>query len=400
MDQLPFHIEALAAIVRAFLWLAQAHLFVWLYRSSAWRGSRWLRIAGWTSLLAGSCLIASSDLLAWDALVLDGGRAPLYWRLLSAVWVAGLFGTYCVSLTLWAVRRVSQAKVLDRQRRDASQDALTRRRLVSAVARVAVAAPFAVAGYGTFIGRNQFELREVDLRIPGLPPDLDGLRIAQLTDIHCGAYLTTEELRNVVGMVNESRPHVAVVTGDLITKGGDPLEQCLDTLAGIKSEAGVYHCLGNHEVYTRTQDFVQQYCQTLGMAVLRQQSDLLTFGDSRLNICGVDYQRQRRPYLVGAESMVQAGAFNVLLTHNPDVFRAAARMGYDLVVAGHTHGGQVTVEIAEQWVNAARFSTPFVAGRYTLGDSNLYVSRGIGTVNLPMRIGALPEVTLLRLHRA
>ena len=87
------------------------------------------------------------------------------------------------------------------------------------------------------------------------------------------------------------------------------------------------------------------------------------------------------------------------MSHNPDVFPVAADLGYDLVVSGHTHGGQVTVEIVEQWANPGRFLTPFVAGEYRIRDSALYVSRGIGTVNLPMRIGALPEVTLLRLRR-
>jgi hypothetical protein len=90
----------------------------------------------------------------------------------------------------------------------------------------------------------------------------------------------------------------------------------------------------------------------------------------------------------------------LLLSHNPDVFPRAAELGYDLVLGGHTHGGQVTVEIVEQWANPGRFFTPYVVGEYHIDNSALYVSRGIGTVNLPMRIGALPEVTLVRLKRA
>ena len=91
---------------------------------------------------------------------------------------------------------------------------------------------------------------------------------------------------------------------------------------------------------------------------------------------------------------------NLLLSHNPDVFPVAADLGYDLVVGGHTHGGQVTVEIVEQTLNVGRFFTPYVAGLYRKGASSLYVSRGIGTINLPMRLGARPEVALLRLRRA
>jgi predicted MPP superfamily phosphohydrolase len=277
---------------------------------------------------------------------------------------------------------------------------MTRRQLTSAAARAALAAPFAAAGYGTFIGRTQFELREVDLAVPGLPAALEGLRIAQLTDIHCGPFMPLREVETVVGMVNETRPHLAVVTGDLITRPEDPLRECLETLSSIKAEAGIFHCLGNHEVYARAQSFVEEYGQSLGMDVLRKRSSLLRFGDACINLCGVDYQRKNRPYLENAEAMLDPLAFNVLLTHNPDVFPVAAAMGYDLVIGGHTHGGQVTMEIVEQWVNASRFFTPFVAGIYRSANSALYVSRGVGTINLPMRVGALPEITLLHLRSA
>jgi predicted MPP superfamily phosphohydrolase len=118
-----------------------------------------------------------------------------------------------------------------------------------------------------------------------------------------------------------------------------------------------------------------------------------------LNVAGVDYQPQRlrRQYLDGAERLIAPGAVNVLLSHNPDVFPVAAEQGFDLTIAGHTHGGQINVEILHQSLNIARFVTPFVYGRYRAGRSSLYVSRGIGTIGLPIRIGAPPEITLLRL---
>ena len=114
----------------------------------------------------------------------------------------------------------------------------------------------------------------------------------------------------------------------------------------------------------------------------------------------MDYQRKRDPYLLGAESLLNPGAVNLLLSHNPDVFPVAAELGYDLVISGHTHGGQVTLEIVEQRVNAGHFFTPYVVGKYVRDRSNLYVSRGVGCVNLPMRIGAWPEITLLTLRSA
>ena len=94
------------------------------------------------------------------------------------------------------------------------------------------------------------------------------------------------------------------------------------------------------------------------------------------------------------------GATNVLLQHNPDVFPEAARQGYNLLLAGHTHGGQVTVEILDQSINPARFFTPYVYGLYRAGNSAAYVTRGIGTIGIPARIGAPPEISLLRLRKA
>ena len=121
-----------------------------------------------------------------------------------------------------------------------------------------------------------------------------------------------------------------------------------------------------------------------------------------LNVAGVDYQRasERRNYLRGTESLLVPGACNVMLSHNPDVVPAAVQRGYNLLLAGHTHGGQVSIEILEQSVNAARFFTPYVYGLYRSGTAAAYVTRGIGTVGIPARLGAPPEITLLRLGKA
>jgi predicted MPP superfamily phosphohydrolase len=104
-------------------------------------------------------------------------------------------------------------------------------------------------------------------------------------------------------------------------------------------------------------------------------------------------------YLVGAEKMIRPAALNVLLSHNPDVFPVAARQGWHFTISGHTHGGQVNVEILRQDLNIARFFTPYTMGLYRIGPSSIYVSRGIGTIGVPVRLGAPPEVALLRLCR-
>ena len=135
----------------------------------------------------------------------------------------------------------------------------------------------------------------------------------------------------------------------------------------------------------------------MGMQFLRGQSRLLHFGDARLNLAGVDYQRRGTKYLTGAERLLLPGATNILLSHNPDVFPVAADKGFDITISGHTHGGQVNFEILERGVNIARFFTPYVYGRYERDGKSLFVTRGIGTVGAPARLGAPPEVALIRL---
>ena len=103
------------------------------------------------------------------------------------------------------------------------------------------------------------------------------------------------------------------------------------------------------------------------------------------------------PYLVGTGVLTEKGCYNVLLSHNPDVFPVAAAQGHDLIISGHTHGGQVNLEIPGMPLNVARFYTPYIHGTYRKGSSLLYVSRGIGTVGVPLRLGAPPEVNLIRL---
>jgi uncharacterized protein len=272
-----------------------------------------------------------------------------------------------------------------------------RRAILNAVRAAAFAAPAAALGYGVFIARRHFQLKEVELHVAGLAVDLDGLRIVQLTDIHMGAYLDRQDLEHAIGMANETRAHLALVTGDLITMRRDPLDRCIDALSALRADAGVLGCLGNHEIVGNCEAEAAKLGARAGIRFLRGERTSLRFGDAFLNVAGVDYQRQRHVYLKGAGKLVQPGEFNVLLSHNPDVFPVAAEQGYDLTIAGHTHGGQVTVEILHQYLNVMRFFTPYVYGLYERQGRSIWVSRGLGTVGVPARIGAPPEVALIRL---
>jgi predicted MPP superfamily phosphohydrolase len=260
-----------------------------------------------------------------------------------------------------------------------------------------VVAPAAVLG-AAFLERDDLRVREIEIPIPGLPRDLHGLRLVQISDLHLSPLVSEDLVARAVDLANSLLGHVILVTGDLISRRGDPLDTCLKHVARLKADSGVLGCMGNHEIYAESEEYTKQAAARFGADFLRMENRILKFGSAKINFAGVDYQSKRvGPYLVGAEKLVVPGTLNVLLSHNPDVFPVAAKQGFPLTLAGHTHGGQVRVEILKQNLNVARFYTPYVDGLYREGESSIFVTRGVGTVGLPARLGAPPEVALIKL---
>lgn len=271
-----------------------------------------------------------------------------------------------------------------------------RREFLSKTTAALCAAPAAVLAGGV-ITRKDVHVNELDLKFPNLPKDLQGLKLLQLSDIHIGSFFSQRDLARVVDQSNSLRPDIAFVTGDLITTRWDPLDKCLLELQRLRAVSGVWACMGNHERYAEVQDYTEQAARRLGIIFLRHQGACLKFGDHRINVVGVDYQRRHSVYLEKAEDLISPDSFNLLLSHNPDVFPVATQKGFDLTLAGHTHGGQINVEILSQNINVADFFTPYTKGLYRLKDSSIYVNSGLGTIGMPVRIGAPPEITLIRL---
>jgi uncharacterized protein len=347
----------------------------WLLDSYRRRSLIWLGAAASTALLVAGYLLEFQRVLrhfpaqSWTWLECAS--------LVETMWLIGL----ALALLVW---------------RKAPQFDPGRRKLWQAGGAALCLAPLAGTAFG-IVRRNQFRVSEVPVPVPNLPKDLDGLRIVQITDIHLSPFLSEREFAAAIDMANETRAHIALVTGDLITRRGDPLDACLRQLARLRAEAGVLGCLGNHETYARVENYVTEQGRRIGIEFLRQQARQLRFGKAAINFAGVDYQKMHSHYLQDAEQLIVPGAVNVMLSHNPDVFPVAAAQGYHLTIAGHTHGGQVDVEILHQHVNVARYFTPFVQGLYRRGDSSVYVSNGLGTIGVPVRLGAPPEVSVLRL---
>jgi len=306
-----------------------------------------------------------------------------------------------------------------------------RRYFFRAAAAAAGAAPFLGAMYGFAAERLNYQVRRVEIPMHNLPPALDGLKIVQISDIHLSSYMSRTQVRRAVDMANDLGADLAVVTGDLITGMGDSIADCVEEVRRLRAPLGTWGCNGNHEIYARVEDEAAYLYAQAGMKLLRHENTQITFKGAQFNLIGVDYQRertsrgQRQQTLPGVEPLVRRDMPNILLSHNPNSFNRAAELGIELSLAGHTHGGQIQVEILDHRLSPARFITDYIAGLYqrplfamaandrasAAGDKSpvtmhsssmarIYVNRGLGTVGAPVRLGVPPEISLLILRRA
>ena len=246
----------------------------------------------------------------------------------------------------------------------------SRRYFFSAVTAAAGATPFLGAMYGFAAERLNYQVRRVEIPIANLPAALDGMRIVQLSDIHLSGYMPRDQVRRAVNMANDLGADLAVVTGDFITGASDPLADCIDEIRHLHSPLGIWGCNGNHEIYAKAENAAQSLFAQAGMKLLRQENAQLNFKGANFNLMGVDYQRertpngQRQPTLTNVERLVRRDMPNILLSHNPNSFPRAAELGIELSLAGHTHGGQIQVEILDHRLSPARFITDYIAGLY------------------------------------
>jgi predicted MPP superfamily phosphohydrolase len=326
--------------------------------------------------------------------------------------VASFFGFLAVE-SVGAIEWVTNAAARLRPGAVAGGFSPSRRTFFQYAAVLAGGFPFLAATYGFAAGRLRYTIERVDVPVANLPSELEGLRIAQLSDIHIGDYMPAHEIRRAVDMANDLHPDISFVTGDFVSGIGDPLDSCITELSRLRAPLGVWGCNGNHEIYAGVEDEAERLFHEKGMHLLRATNAVIQHKGARFNLLGVDYQRDHMtsgeptgPMLHEIEHLVRRDMLNVLLSHNPNSFRRAAELGIELSLAGHTHGGQVKFEIVDHSVSPARLITPFVAGLYRMPlaangqKSALYVNRGLGTFGFPVRIGVPPEITLLTLRRA
>ncbi|HZI20196.1 MAG TPA: metallophosphoesterase [Pyrinomonadaceae bacterium] len=272
----------------------------------------------------------------------------------------------------------------------------TRRRFLRGAGAAALAGFAGVAGYASLWEPYAYEVTETDVFIRGLPAGFDGLRVAQLTDVHHSPLVPIGEVRRVVELANAARPDLFVLTGDYTTSRRRYIEPCAEALGRLSAPGGVWAVLGNHDHYNDA-ELTTRALERRGISVLSNANTLLRRGGDELRLAGVDDWGWGQADWGRTLRGVDLSRPSVLLSHEPAVLDMPEAAGLSLIVSGHTHGGQISLP----FVGApARFVEEFryLGGLYERGGTQLYVSRGTGMIGLPVRLGARPEIAVLRLR--
>ena len=260
----------------------------------------------------------------------------------------------------------------------------------------------AVTGYGIFQARRKPTLVRVDIPIRGLPKAFDGFRIAQITDIHAGLTIGLEWIRGVVEEVNALGADLVAFTGDLVDGSVAQLRSEVAPIAELKAPHGVFFVTGNHEYYSGAAEWVEEV-KRMGLDVLMNEHRTISVDGSGLVLAGVpdvsggQFLPSHKSDPAGTLAAVPPGPPRILLAHQPKSVFPAAREGFDLMLSGHTHGGQFF-----PWNAAAALDQPYIAGLFRhpvkSGEGWVYVSEGTGYWGPPLRVGTHSEITLFTLR--
>lgn len=267
--------------------------------------------------------------------------------------------------------------------------------LTSNVRLAALALPFMMAFYGGAFGQLWTRVEGGPLELPGLGPELTGLRVVQVSDIHAGGMVGPSRLRRIAERVAKLKPDLVVVTGDIVNASPHEAELIAPLLGALKAPLGVWACLGNHDYFVDG-DAVASVLERSGVRVLRNRGEVIRRGQSAFWLAGVDDTWTGRDDMQAALAGKPEGMPVLLLAHDPKLWPEAVERRVNVTLSGHTHGGQFGLVKLHPALSLARLITPFTAGRFEQNGSVLHVSRGTANT-LPIRLGAPTEIGLFEL---
>jgi len=334
------------------------------------------------------------------------GRIPylapwIAWQLLGWVFL-GLVGLYIVGRAIGQVGRrllPQRAAVPPGEPRDT---VLSRRRFLARATYTYAGVGAALATYGIWSAEQLPEVTRLTLSFPDLPLGLDGLRVLHLSDVHAGVHMEQDRMAALVAQANGLGAELIVQTGDMIDVDPAYIPRYVRAFRDLRAPLGVVTVLGNHDRYTG-EDAVIRGVRDAGQVFVRDGAHVIERGGAPLALVGIDDPRgwkldDPQPHDIDlALRRTPPDVFRILLAHRPGAFDGAAPRGVPLTLAGHIHGGQLYVP-GLGW-SAGRLITKYVMGHFRRGSSQLYVSRGIGVVGVPIRLFVPPEIALIELRR-
>jgi hypothetical protein len=268
-----------------------------------------------------------------------------------------------------------------------------------------------VSFYSFSVGRTRIATRKYRIGDPGEHP---ALRITTLSDLHIGEYVTAEHIRKAVEISNELSPDIVLLLGDYVDQDGALAGDLINELTRLEAKLGVFAILGNHDIAaSKPQKIVDSFEHDTTVNLLRNASALIQIEspgplgtdayNSVLQIIGIespgDWWEEDANELIGLviqkEISDQEADFTLVASHHPDIFDLGVSHNIDMIVAGHTHGGQLAVPYTGRWLNIGRLATKYLWGRYERGGTSMIVTAGIGVGVIPARLGVPPEVTLI-----
>lgn len=263
------------------------------------------------------------------------------------------------------------------------------------------AVSFAGSSYGVLYGRSNYEVTRTEFIIPDLPPELHDFTIGLMSDIHSSAFMTKDEMDRYVAVMNAQETDLIAVTGDFVNSLVEEVYPFAESFSALRAPHGVYGVLGNHDFFTRNVELVAREIDDCGVKLLRNDKITVERNGGKMTLLGVDDvgrgQLAAEKISLALGRQATSGP-RILLCHRPYFLEQAAEHQIDLVLSGHTHGGQVSLGRFSNVVLApASFASKYVWGKYRTKDTHMYVSRGIGTVGLPIRINCPPEITVITL---
>jgi predicted MPP superfamily phosphohydrolase len=276
--------------------------------------------------------------------------------------------------------------------RRASGGGLTRRDLLRALTAIAAGTAVGGSAFGFFYERHQIEITRTSLNVGGLPDGLAGLRVGFLTDLHRSSTVRAELIGSAVQLLMEEKPDLIVLGGDYVTHGERRyIPLVAEDLAPLSAPHGVFAVLGNHD----DDRDMPAALASRGIEVLRDARTRLTIRGETLDIIGIRYWTRKLSDLTRLAR--GAAPATMFVAHTPSRLTEAAQLGLPMMLSGHTHGGQVVLPGLGA-VAARHF--PIIAGHGSLENTSAFVSRGVGTVYVPIRLNCPPEVVLLTLRPA